>query len=285
MTRTLKPLPNTSQTEKPIESKFEKLHSLGEGALIAYLTGGDPDRKSFLDNATALVDGGADILEVGIPFSDPIADGRVIQASSQRALLAGATPQGILELIKEFSSTRDVPVVVLTYYNIVLAGGLDRFLETSQKSGVSGLVVPDLPVEESDRFREASSEHSVDTIFLAAPNTSETRMKQVIDKSHGFVYLVSLFGVTGPRKVLNPTALSSVKRVKTLAKGKIPIAAGFGISKPEHVSELIAAGADGAIVGSALVEIVAQNLGNREDARLRLKNVASELKKATKPNR
>ena len=277
-------MPNTSQTEKPIESRFEKLHSLGEGALIAYLTGGDPDGRSFLDNATALVDGGADILEVGIPFSDPIADGPVIQASSQRALLAGATPLGILGLIKEFSLTRDVPVVVLTYYNLVLAGGLEHFLETAQKSGVSGLVVPDLPVEESDQFRKASGEHSIDTIFLAAPNTSETRVRQVIEKSHGFVYLVSVYGVTGPRKVLDPTALSSVKRVKTLAKGKIPVAAGFGVSKPEHVSELIAAGADGAIVGSALVEIVAQNLANREVACLKLKNAASELKKATKPN-
>ncbi len=275
-------MPNTSQTELTIESKFEKLRGRGEGALIAYLTGGDPDGKSFLNNAIALVDGGADILEVGIPFSDPIADGPVIQGSSQRALLSGATPRSVLGLTKEISLTRSVPIVVLTYYNLVLASGLEQFLETVHKSGVSGLVVPDLPVEESDMFRKASSKHRIDTIFLAAPNTSQPRMKQIIDKSHGFVYIVSLFGVTGPRRELNPIALRSVKRVKALAKGRIPIAAGFGISRPEHVSELIAAGADGAIVGSALVEIVAQNLNDREGACAKLKDAVSDLKKATK---
>ncbi len=276
-------MPNTSQTELSIESKFGKLRGHGEGALIAYLTGGDPDRKSFLDNATALVDGGADILEVGIPFSDPIADGPVIQGSSQRALLSGATPRGVLELIKEISLARSVPIVAMTYYNLVLAGGLERFLETAQKSGVGGLVIPDLPVEESDRFRKASSKHCIDTIFLAAPNTSQPRMRQIIEKSHGFVYIVSLFGVTGPRRELNPAALRSVKRVKALAKGRIPIAAGFGISRPEHVSELIAAGADGAIVGSALVKIVAQSLDDKEGTCAKLKEAVSALKKATKP--
>ncbi len=277
-------MPNTSQTELAIESKFGKLRNQGEGALIAYLTGGDPDGKSFLDNAMALVDGGADILEVGIPFSDPIADGPVIQGSSQRALLSGATPRGVLELIKEISLARSVPIVAMTYYNLVLAGGLEQFLETAQKSGVVGLVVPDLPVEESDQFRKASSKHCIDTIFLAAPNTSQPRIRQIIEKSRGFVYIVSLFGVTGARRELNPTALQSVKRVKALAKGRIPIAAGFGISRPEHVSELIAAGADGAIVGSALVEIVAQNLDDKEGTCIKLKDAASALKKATKPS-
>ena len=277
-------MPNTSQTETAIESKLGSLRSLGQGALIAFLTGGDPDGKSFLDNATALVDGGADILEVGIPFSDPIADGPVIQGSSQRALLSGATPRGVLGLIKEISLARSVPIVVLTYYNLVLATGLERFLKTAQRSGVEGLVIPDLPVEESDSFRKTSSKHHIDTIFLAGPNTSPTRMRQIIEKSHGFVYMVSLFGVTGPRRELDPVALHSVKRVKALAKGRIPIAAGFGISRPEHVAEIIAAGADGAIVGSALVEIVAHNLEDRERTRVKLKDAVSDLKKATNPS-
>jgi tryptophan synthase alpha chain len=275
-------LPSTSRNDDRIESKFRELQSHGEGALVAYLTGGDPDPKAFLANATALIEGGADIVEVGIPFSDPIADGPVIQASSMRALSNGATPLGILGAIRELSSQFPVPFVVLSYYNSVLAMGLDRFLEKARESGVDGIVVPDLPVEESDEFRTITLKHNIDLIYLSAPNTSRTRLRTILDKSKGFLYLVSLYGVTGPRDSLSPQALEAIKSVKSLARGRIPVSAGFGISKPEHVSAIISSGADGAIVGSALVHIVSQHLENPNEAPAHLRNIVAKLKASTK---
>ena len=275
-------MPSTSHNEDRIEAKFRELHSHGEGTLVAYLTGGDPDPKAFLANSTALIEGGADIVEVGIPFSDPIADGPVIQASSMRALSQGATPVGILGMIRELSSQFPVPFVVLSYYNPILAMGLDRFLKKARESGVDGIVVPDLPVEESDEFRNLALKHNIDNIYLAAPNTSKLRLRTILDRSKGFLYLVSLYGVTGPRDTLSPQALEAVSAVKSLAKGKIPISAGFGISRPEHVSAIIKSGADGAIVGSALVSIVSQYIENPDEAADYLRDAITKLKAATK---
>ncbi len=275
-------MPSTSHNDDRIEAKFRELHSHREGALITYLTGGDPDPKTFLANSTALIEGGADIVEIGIPFSDPIADGPVIQASSMRALSNGTTPLRILDMIRELSTRFPVPFVVLSYYNPILAMGLDRFLQKARESGVDGIVVPDLPVEESEEFRNLSLKHNVDNIYLAAPNTSRTRLRTVLDKSKGFLYLVSLYGVTGPRDSLSPQALEAVKAVKSLARGKIPVSAGFGISQPEHVSAIIQSGADGAIVGSALVRIVGNHLDDPSEAETQLKKTVQSLKQATR---
>jgi tryptophan synthase alpha chain len=275
-------LPSTFHNDDRIAAKFRELQRLGEGALVAYLTGGDPDPKSFSANSIALIEGGADIVEVGIPFSDPIADGPVIQASSMRALSQGATPTRILDTIGELSSQFPVPFVVLSYYNPILAMGLERFLKRARENGVDGIVVPDLPVEESDEFRTLSLKHNVDNIYLAAPNTSRTRLRTVLDKSKGFLYLVSLYGVTGPRDALSSQALDAVKMVRSFARGKIPICAGFGVSRPEHVSAIIRSGADGAIVGSALVNIVSQNLESPNEAPDHLKQAVAKLKAPTK---
>jgi len=275
-------LPNTSHNDDRIEAKFRELRGLREGALVAYLTGGDPDPKTFLANSTALIEGGADIVEIGIPFSDPIADGPVIQASSMRALSNGTTPLVVLNMIRELSTQFPVPFVVLSYYNPILAMGLDRFLQKARESGVDGIVVPDLPVEESEEFRNISLKHNVDNIYLAAPNTSRTRLRTVLDKSKGFLYLVSLYGVTGPRDSLSPQALEAVRAVKSLARGKIPVSAGFGISQPEHVSAVIQSGADGAIVGSALVRIVGNHLDDPSQAETQLKKTVQSLKEATR---
>ncbi len=272
---------NDYPSDSPIRSKFEELKARREGALIAYLTGGDPDSKTFLSNASALVEGGADIVEIGIPFSDPIADGPVIQASSQRALRSGATPKKVLELTKELSSSHDVPFVVLTYYNPILAMDPEQFLDTARNSGVSGVVVPDLPIEEMDQFHDFALKHGIDNILLAAPNTSQSRLGQILSKARGFLYLVSLYGVTGPRETLSPQALETLKRVKSLANDRIPISAGFGISSSDHVRTLMKAGADGAIVGSALVKLAAGHDDNPAEAATLLKNKVAELKKAT----
>ena len=244
--------------------------------------GHDPDPKAFMANAVSLIEGGADILEIGIPFSDPVADGPVIQAAGTRALSAGATPRKIIDTIGELSSQFTTPIVILTYYNPILAMGVEQFMRNASDNGVNGIVVPDLPMEEGDRFRDMALKHSIDSILLAAPNTSEKRLVGIVEKSKGFVYLVSLYGVTGPRDILSPQALETVKKVKSLAKGTIPVSAGFGISRPEHVSSLLGAGADGAIVGSALVRTVAEHLGDPSEAPYYLKKTITELKEASK---
>ena len=275
-------LKNTHVNDGRISSKFRELQLKREGALIAYLTGGDPNPDQFFSNAKALVEGGADILEIGIPFSDPIADGPVIQTSSHRALARGATPSGILRQAGKLSKTIDIPIALLTYYNPVLASGLDNFMKTAELSNVDGVVIPDLPAEESNPLSLAAEKHHVDTIFLASPNTTHDRMKTILSKSRGFLYLVSLFGVTGPRRELSTSVLDAVRSVKRLSKGAIPVAAGFGISTPEQVARLIKAGADGAIVGSAPVEIVNQNLESPEAARALLLEPVSNLKDSTR---
>jgi tryptophan synthase alpha chain len=249
--------------------------------LIAYLTGGDPDTKSFLANVASLVEGGADIVEVGIPFSDPIADGPVIQTSSMRALSNGATPSKILDAVGELSSQFDVPFVILSYYNPLLTMGPERFLKRAHNCGASGIVVPDLPVEEGIGFGNLAAKHGIDSIQLVAPNTSSLRIRNILSMTSGFAYVVSLYGVTGPRDNLSPQALETVKIVKSIARDKVPVAAGFGIARAEHVSSLLNAGADGAIVGSTLVNIVTQHVGDPSAAAGALKSTVRSLKQAT----
>ena len=244
--------------------------------------GHDPDPKAFMANAESLIEGGADVLEVGIPFSDPVADGPVIQAAGARALSGGATPRKIIDTIGELSSQFTTPIVILTYYNPILAMGIERFMRNASDNGVKGIVVPDLPMEEGDRFRDVALKHNIDCILLAAPNTSERRLVCIVEKSKGFLYLVSLYGVTGPRDTLSPQALETIKKVKSLAKGMIPVSAGFGISQPQHVSSLMRAGADGAIVGSALVRTVAEHLDDPREAPYYLKKTITALKQASK---
>ena len=273
---------DTFHSDDPIKQKFRELGNRAEGVIVAYLMGHDPDPKAFVADAESLIEGGADILEVGIPFSDPVADGPVIQAAGTRALSAGATPRKIIDTVGELSSQYTTPFVILTYYNPILAMGIEQFMKNASDNGVNGVVVPDLPMEEGDRFRDTALKHNIDSIYLAAPNTSEKRLVGILEKSRGFVYLVSLYGVTGPRDTLSPQALETVKKVKSLAKGVIPISAGFGISQPQHVSSLLRAGADGAIVGSALVRTVAEHLDDPREAPYYLKKTITALKQASK---
>jgi len=265
-----------------IEQKFRELGNRAEGVLVAYLMGHDPDPKAFFANAVSLIEGGADILEVGIPFSDPVADGPVIQAAGTRALSAGATPRKILDTIGELSSQFAIPFVILSYYNPILAMGIEQFMRNASEKGVNGIVVPDLPMEEGDKFRDMALKHNIDSIYLAAPNTSAKRLLSIVEKSTGFVYLVSLYGVTGPRDTLSPQALDTVKKVKSIAKGRIPVSAGFGISQPQHVSALLRAGADGAIIGSVLVRTVAEHLNDPGEAPYYLTKTITALKQASK---
>jgi tryptophan synthase alpha chain len=231
--------------------------------------------------AAALIRGGIDILELGLPFSDPIADGPTIQAASLRALNAGTTPCKVLEIAKQIRSTHAVPVVIMTYYNPVFRMGLKKFFAAASATSVDGIIVPDLPVEESSEYRAAAAAQGIDTIFLAAPSTSPERLLKIATSSKGFLYLVSHFGVTGTRTSVEDSTIALVKRVLTATAGKIPLAVGFGISKPEHVKSVIAAGADSAIVGSAFINVIANNVDNPAKLYPELETLARNLKAAT----
>ena len=229
--------------------------------------------------ADALIRGGVDVLELGLPFSDPIADGPTIQAASVRALAAGTTPMKVLEIAKKIKQQHDVPIVVMTYYNPVFHLGLDRFMTFAKDHKVDGFIVPDLPVEEAADYKKAAKANGLDTIFLAAPSTTNQRLTKIVDASSGFLYLVSRYGVTGTKTTVEDSTVQLIKRVLPFTAGKIPLAVGFGISKPEHVKRIIAAGADAAIVGSAFINIIQKN---NPTMLKQLQDTAQALKTATK---
>ncbi len=265
-----------------IKQKFQTAKANGEGLLIGYITAGDPTPQDTPKLADSLIQGGVDILELGLPFSDPIADGPTIQEASLRALNAGTTPMQVLEIAKEIKAKRDTPIIIMTYYNPVFHLGIDNFLTQAKANGVDGFIVPDLPVEEADDYRKAAAQCGLDTIFLASPATSEVRLRKIIDASLGFLYLVSRFGVTGAQSSIADSTMQLIQRVQHVTSGKIPLAVGFGISKPEHVKRVISTGADAAIVGSAFINIIKKNQGNLNAAMSGLQAAASALKTATK---
>jgi tryptophan synthase alpha chain len=264
-----------------IEKVFQKLKTQGNGALIGYVTGGDPEPKCTPLIAEALINGGVDILELGIPFSDPIADGPTIQAASVRALKAGTTPKVVLEIAKEIRKKHGVPVVILTYYNPVFRMGLEKFFRLAKNCMVDGLVVPDLPVEEAEDYKKAAETCGIGTIFLAAPSTSIQRLCKIVECTSGFLYLVSHFGVTGEKSAVEASTIQLIKRVLPYTSGRVPLAVGFGVSKPEHVRCIIENGADGVIVGSAFVNIVHKNQGKIGKMLEEIEETARKLKDAT----
>lgn len=227
---------------------FATLRSKGQKALILYVTAGDPSLEDLPAILDALAEGGADVIEVGLPFSDPIADGPTIQASTQRALDRGVTPSSVLSTLSHRSFS--VPVVLMGYYNTILRRGLKEFASQAADCGVSGTILTDLSPEESEPWLNASKSAGLDTVFLAAPTSTDARLDAVCRCSSGFVYVVSRTGVTGAESTVGGDVSTLVERVK--ARTDLPVCVGFGISTPEHVRE-ISKVADGAVIGSWLV--------------------------------
>ena len=224
-------------------------------ALMPFVMAGDPDLKSTADVLLSLQSHGADVVELGIPYSDPLADGPVIQAAAQRALEQSTTPAKVLEMLRGLREQLSMPVVLFTYSNPLLNRGPERFFSEAADAGVSGLVVPDLPLEEAERLSPLAAQHGLDLVLLVAPTTPEARMERIAASSRGFTYLVSVTGVTGERSTLQERVGRLVTSLKRCEAG--PVAVGFGISGPEQVRQVRAWGADGAIVGSALVKRIA----------------------------
>ncbi|MCD4780439.1 MAG: tryptophan synthase subunit alpha [Candidatus Omnitrophica bacterium] len=244
-----------------IDQKFKELRHKRKKAFIAYLTAGDPDLMTTKELVHALEGQGVDIIELGVPFSDPLADGLTIQAASQRALKNNVTPRKILNLVKQIRETSCIPIALMTYYNPVFHFDEIRFVQMAAQSGVDGLIIPDLPPEEAIDLIRASKKHHMSNIFFLAPTSSLSRMKTIIDASSGFVYFVSVAGVTGERRTVAADVLKKVKQAKSLTTK--PVCLGFGLSQPQQIKKA-AQVADGVIVGSAIVNQIIKN-ANQED--------------------
>ena len=238
---------------------FERLKRDGRKGLVAYLTAGDPSPERTPALVAALVRGGADLIELGVPFSDPIADGPVVQQAGERALKAGTTLAKVLEIARKIREHSDVPLLLFTYLNPVMRYGFDRLAADAAQSGIDGCLLTDASVEEAKEYVAAMHRHGLDTVFLAAPTSTERRLRLVAEYSSGFVYLVSRTGVTGERTSLSNQAAPLIRAMRAITD--LPLAVGFGISKPEHVAEL-SNDVDAVVVGSAIVRVIEQNRDN-----------------------
>jgi len=244
--------------ETRIKRRFDALAAEGRGGFVAFVTAGDPDLETAREILMGLPEAGADLIELGMPFSDPMADGPAVQASSLRALKNGMTLKKTLDLVAEFrAADGETPVILMGYYNPIYIYGVDAFLADAKRAGVDGLIIVDLPPEEESELCVPALEAGVNFIYLTAPTTDDARLPRVVEKASGFVYFVSITGITGTRSAAIEDVERHVKRIKSHTD--LPVAVGFGIRTPEQAGE-IAGVADAAVVGSALVDIVRDNL-------------------------
>ncbi|MBI3935086.1 MAG: tryptophan synthase subunit alpha [Acidobacteria bacterium] len=239
-----------------IGQRWQELGERADKALIGFVVAGDPDLPKSAEIVLALAGAGVDMVELGVPFSEPIADGLVIQRSGERALRQGAYLPAILDLVKGVRSKSEVPLLLMTYMNPILRYGLERFTADAVASGCDGVLVTDLSVEEAEPFVAEMHRKRLDTVFLAAPTSTDQRLKRVVEYSTGFVYAVSRAGTTGAKDTLSSAIEPLLTRLRAMTS--LPIAAGFGISRPEHLAQL-APMADGVVVGSALVKVIEEH--------------------------
>lgn len=259
-------------------------------ALISYVTAGDPDIDSTARHAQALVDGGSDVVELGLPFSEPIADGPTIQEAITRSLADGMTPDRYFDLVRNLDV--DAPLVCMTYYNLIFQYGhrpggesrdelaaIEPFVEAAAAAGIAGLIVPDLPVDESEALRQACDRHGVDLVFIVAPTTPANRLQEILNASSGFVYVQARLGTTGARTDVSEETYRSLAR---LPETDLPRAVGFGVSKRAHAKAIVDAGADGVVAGSVFVDIVAKGDSPEGTVAERLRRTATELKRGAR---
>lgn len=261
-----------------ISARFAELRAADELGIVAYITAGDPTLDATHRFVLALAEAGADVIELGVPFSDPLADGPTIQRASERALKAGTTLAGVLALVERIRKSSQVPLVLFSYYNPILQMGLERFAAAAAKAGADGVLATDLTPEESADYRRILHAHNLDTIFLAAPTSSDERLKLISSCSTGFLYIISRTGVTGAKDSLPDELPSLLRRARRFTD--LPIAVGFGISLPGHVS-VLGGLADGAVVGSALVSEI-EKASTPDAAASALRPLVQKLKEAAR---
>ncbi|HON58643.1 MAG TPA: tryptophan synthase subunit alpha [Smithella sp.] len=261
-----------------IENKFSSLRAKKEKALIVYLTAGDPSLDVTAQLVPALEKAGADLLEIGVPFSDPTADGPVIQAASLRALRAGTTLEGVLKMIAGVRRISEIPIVLFGYFNPIHAFGVKTFARAARRAGVDGVLVVDLPLEEADELRRHTDAAGIDFISLIAPTTDKTRRKKIVSEASGFLYFISITGVTGTAAPKIGGIQNNMEAIRKTTD--LPIAVGFGISKPRQ-AKAIGAFADGVVIGSAVVRLIDENR-SRPNLVKTVSDYIREMKKALK---
>lgn len=259
---------------------FEKAKNNDEGIFIPFIVTGDPDYDTSMEIAKTLIDNGADALEIGFPFSDPVADGKTVQNSDLRAFESGMTIKKSFEFLKELREYTDKPFGLLLYYNLIYKHGIDSFYKKLSEIGVNAVLVADLPPEEAKDAISAADKYGIEQIFIVAQTTSNDRLKEITKVVGGFIYVASVMGTTGARTEVEHDSTDLIKRVREHTD--IPLCVGFGISKPKHVKQVLDAGADGAITGSALINIIEDNLDNKEKMIQDIKEYTQDMKKATK---
>jgi tryptophan synthase alpha chain len=259
-----------------IAQTFQRLKERGEKALVAYVTAGDPALGKTLEIIIGLKEAGVDILEIGVPFSDPTADGPVIQAAAQRALKKGTTMAGILDMIEDLRTSMDLPVVLFGYYNPIYAYGIERFADRAKAVGVDGLLVVDLPPEEAGELRKETDRRGLDFISLIAPTTPDERRGQIARQAQGFIYYISITGVTGTAKPDSENVKRDIQKIRSFTN--LPLVVGFGISTPEQAGEFTPL-ADGIVIGSAFVKLIAEHADN-PDLVPEVSSLARKIKEA-----
>ena len=257
-----------------ITTAFARARQENRAAFVAYLCAGDPDFATSLAVCRAALEAGVDVLELGVPFSDPLADGPTNQLAAQRALASGTTSAQVLELVREIRRFSQVPIVFYTYYNLVFANGIEQYVRTAKDAGVDGLLTLDLPPVEAGELSAACRKHDLKTVFIVAPTTPDHRLPIVCGAAPGLIYYVSREGVTGVRDQVAANIPEAVARIRQHTA--LPVAVGFGISTREQVKQ-VARVADGVVVGSALVNVIKDNLDNRAGLPARLRITAADL--------
>ncbi len=259
-----------------LDKKFYELKKNKKIALMPFIMAGDPNIEITSEILLKLQENGADLIELGIPYSDPLADGPIIQFSASRALKSGTTPRKVITLIDSLKSKLKIPIILFTYLNPLLCFGFEQFCELASNAGVSGLIIPDLPLEEAYKFSKIVRTYSMDLILLVAPTTPLERMKKISNYTKGFTYLVSVTGVTGERSKMENRVENLIAKLKEINSN--PVAVGFGISTPEHVNKVRQWGADGVIIGSAFVKRISNSC--EEDVVKHVGNFCKEMRLA-----
>lgn len=261
--------------------KFDELALQHRKALIAYVMAGYPDIRSSISAAEGLIQGGADVIELGFPFSDPLADGPVIQNAASISLQNRISIGDYFDIARHIRSKTDMPLITMTYTNILLQAGFSDFVARASSAGIDGLILPDMPIEESAEYAEHARLHDMDTIFLASPNTSQARIRKIVRHTRGFLYLVAVYGTTGTQSEIQDYTIRAIRAVKKTTGRRIPLCVGFGISGYNDARRYIKAGADGVIVGSAILRTIQKS--PRTQIKSRVAKFTRDIRRATLP--
>lgn len=264
-----------------IQDKFSELNVKNEKALIGYLMTGYPNEKDTISAIRGLIRGGADIIELGFPFSDPLADGPVIQNASTISLSKGTKLSKFFKIVKKIHNETKIPLVLMTYTNILYSHGYDKFLSKAKNAGIDGIILPDMSFEESNEYIKSARKNNLDTIFLVSPNTSKQRLERIAKVTTGFLYLVSMYGTTGIQGKIQKYSINAVKNTKKIINGKIPVGVGFGVSSASDVKRFVSLGADAVIVGSAFLRLIEKTSSKKIETKVAA--FTRKLKQATKP--